>query len=550
MLTDLLIKNYVLIEELQMQPHKGLNIITGETGAGKSIMLGAIGLLLGNRADLKVMYHEEEKCVIEGTFRVEDYQLEKLFRSLELDYEEPITIRREISPSGKSRAFVNDTPVNLEALKQIGAYLIDVHSQHDNLLLSNNEFQLRVVDAYAANAKIKELYQNNYQQYTEINRQYRKLQNEYAAFQKEYDYNRFLLDELAKAAFREGEQEELEAEGKLLESAEEVKSKLTYISGFLSQAEPSVNDGMRVAVNQLTAIAELSPLFADLRERLESCRIELTDIAHEVEREEEKIEFNPARIEEVQNRLSLIYNLQKKHQVSAIAELLAIQADLEEKVSKVLNFDEEIRALKTRLDEAYQSVLYHAEQLSQTRQGVFEPIENEVKSLLTDLGMPNATLKIERNAVEPSPDGMDLINFLFSANKGIPPQEIGKVASGGEFSRLMLAIKYILAGKTSLPTIIFDEIDTGISGEIALKMGKMFQFMANRHQIISISHLHQIAAKGNHHYFVYKDDSADRTISRIKQLNEDERIYEIAQMISGSKPSESAILSAKELLMS
>ena len=548
MLTDLLIKNYALIEQLKMKPHESLNIITGETGAGKSIMLGAIGLLLGNRADLKILLNNEEKCIVEGSFLIWSYNLQKLFATLELDYEDHTTIRREISPSGKSRAFINDTPVTLDVLKKIGTFLIDVHSQHDNLLLGDHVYQLSVVDVFASNQALKESYQHLYRDYAKVKQQYQKLQDEFGSFQKEFEYNNFLLQELSKANFQPEEQESLENEIKLLESSEEVKTKLNQVVEFLSRSEGAVNDEMRGMVNALTSIAELSPKFEELRGRLESVLLELQDVSSELEREEEMVEFSPERIEEVSGRLSLLYNLQQKHQVSSIEELLAIQQDLESKVNKVVNFDEEISNLKAELDQKQAIMMQKAQELTETRSQVIPLIEQELKNLLGELGMPNGTIRITQDRVEPGPEGIDLINFLFSANKGIEPQEISKVASGGEFSRLMLSIKYVLAGKTSLPTIIFDEIDTGISGEIAVKMGAMFKEMAKKHQIIAISHLHQIAAKGNHHYFVYKDDSRERTISRIRQLNDEERIYEIAQMISGSQPSESAILSAKEML--
>lgn len=549
MLTNLQIQNYALIEALQLQPHQALNIITGETGAGKSIMLGAIGLLLGNRADLKVLFNPDEKCIIEGTFLVCSYNLKELFESLDLDYGDTATIRREISPNGKSRAFINDTPVNLETLKTVGGRLLDIHSQHDNLLLGSMQYQLYVVDAFADNKDLLTDYQLTYTAYNRIKNQYQKLQSEYANYQKEYDYNNFLLDELSKANIKAEELEELENELNLLERAEEVKTKLNRIGDYLANSEQAINDELKSMVSSLNQIADLSKDFETLRDRLESCVIELQDIASEINQEQDKIEFNPERIEEVQSRLSLLYHFLQKHQVKKLIDLLQIQADLQEKVNKVLNFDDEISQIKTQLAETQVVLMEKAHKLSKARQEVFETIESELKVLLIDLGMPNAVIKIQQTVVEPNPEGIDQVAFLFSANKGVAPQEISKVASGGEFSRLMLSIKYILAGKTALSTIIFDEIDTGISGEIALKMGKMFRIMSQKHQIIAISHLHQIAAKGDHHYFVYKDDQSERTISRIRQLNEQERIQEIAKMISGNTPSESAILSAKELLM-
>ncbi|OJJ16592.1 DNA repair protein RecN [marine bacterium AO1-C] len=549
MLTNLLIKNYALIEQLMIKPHQSLNIITGETGAGKSILLGAIGMLMGKRADTKTLMHTDSKCVIEGSFLIWSYNLKELFEKLDIDYEDETTIRREITPSGKSRAFINDTPVNLDALREVGRRLIDIHSQHDNLLLGDNLFQLQMVDVCAENQGLLKEYQVKYQEYRTIKKQYDQLLAEYNTHKNELDYNKFLYDELAKANLQADEQEKLESELKLLESSEEVKLKLNEALGFLSRAEDtSIIDQLRTITNGLEGISELSKTFGDIYERMNSTLIEIQDLTNEIEREEEVVELNEERIEEVKERVSFIYQMQQKHHAASVAELLEIQASLENKVNKVLNFDEEIQSLKEQLEAVNKELMQLGESLSLTRQGVAPDIEEDIMRLLIDLGMPNATIKIEQSRTEPGNYGIDEISFLFSANKGIPPQEIAKVASGGEFSRLMLAIKYILATKTSLPTVIFDEIDTGISGEIALKMGNMFKEMAHRHQIIAISHLHQIAAKGNHHYFVYKDHSAERSVSRIRQLNDDERIQEIAQMISGSTPSESAILSAKELL--
>jgi DNA repair protein RecN (Recombination protein N) len=548
MLNDLLIKNYALIEQLKLQPHASLNMITGETGAGKSIMLGAIGLLLGNRADFKALLDPNEKCVVEASFLVWSYNLQNLFATLDVDYQDETTIRREIAPGGKSRAFINDTPVTLETLKQIGTRLIDIHSQHDNLLLSDHVYQLSVVDAFADNQELIRQYKDLYQKYNQLKNQYKKLIAEHETIQKEFDYNSFLLEELAKANFQPHEQEELEAELKLLESAEEVKTKLNLVLGFLSLSENATNDELRGMVNALGSIAHLSPAFENLRSRLESAWIELQDISLEISREEEKIEFSPERIELVSQRLSLIYNLQQKHHVGKVQELLDIQQNLQEKVDRVQNFDAQIAEVRVELDQAYQVMFAQAQQVSASRIQIAPQIENEIKELLQELGMPNGVMQITREEIEPTPEGIDLMSFLFSANKGIAPQEISKVASGGEFSRLMLALKYILAGKAALPTLIFDEIDTGISGEIALKMGNMFKTMARKHQIIVITHLHQIAAKGDHHYFVYKEDTEERTISRIRQLSNEERVHQIAQMISGASPTESAILSAKELL--
>ncbi len=548
MLTNLIIKNYALIEHLEMKPHEALNIITGETGAGKSIMLGAIGLLLGNRADLKSLFNQEEKCIVEATFYIQPYQLQEIFDENELDYNDYTTIRREITPQGKSRAFLNDTPVNLDVLRLIGSFLIDVHSQHDNLMLGDNQFQLRVVDACAGTLAKVQQYVKIFKTYRIFHNQYHQLQKEFQASQNELEYHSFLLEELRKGNFNPDEQEKLEAEVKLLENTEEVKVKLNIAVQALSSSENAITGNLRIVMGALSQIASFSEEYESFRSRAESTLIELNDLNSEIERAEELIEYNPTRLAEAQDRLSLIYRLEQKHQVSSIEELLQIQEDLENKVNKVLNFDDEMVQLKKKMDESLAQVMEEANILSEQRKKSIPMLEENIKGFFADLGMPNAVIKVVQEITEPKADGIDNINFLFSANKGIAPQAIEKVASGGEFSRLMLAVKYILASKTSMPTIIFDEIDTGISGEIALKMGKMMKEMSSKHQIIAISHLHQIAAKGNDHYFVYKDDSAERTISRIRKLNNEDRIYEIAQMISGSKPSESAIISAKELL--
>jgi DNA repair protein RecN (Recombination protein N) len=548
MLTHLYIKNYALIEELSIHPHRAFNAITGETGAGKSIMLGAIGLLLGKRADKKVLFNEDEKCVVEGTFEVGAYQLQKLFEEEDLDYEAQTVIRREILANGKSRAFVNDTPVTLEVLQKIGAQLIDIHSQHDNLLLGDNLFQLKIIDAYAGHQALLERYREAFGNFTKAKKQHERLLQDSEQAKKELDYDSFLLEELEKAAFQADEQESLEEILNTLENTEEIQEKLALLIQRFGEGEWAIVDSLRQSVSLLNQIGKYAHAYSLLAERVESAWIELKEVLAELEDAAEKTEHDPAQLLQVQERLNLIYHLQKKHKVLSIAELLALQEKLSEKVQKALNFDEDIQKAALQLEAARQAMQNFASELRQNRLQVLAQIEQDLAALFVEVGMPNAVLKIALQASDFGPWGADQAQFLFSANKGIAPQEIRQVASGGEFSRLMLAIKYIMAGKAALPTLIFDEIDTGISGEIALKVGKMMYEMAQSHQIIAISHLHQIAAKSDAHYFVYKHDTDTRTISRMKQLEGEERILEIAQMIGGASPSESALLSARELL--
>ncbi|GAB3336342.1 DNA repair protein RecN [Larkinella ripae] len=548
MLSHLLIKNYALIEHLEMDPATALNIITGETGAGKSIMLGAIGLLMGNRADVKALYNPDEKCVIEGFFDVSGYVIENLFDEENLDYDTTCVVRREISPSGKSRAFVNDTPVTLDILRRVTSQLMDIHSQHDSVLLGSNEYQLQIVDTYAQNDPLLRQYRNDYRIFRLTQEAYDQLLTETAAMKKEFDYNNFLYEELHKLELQADEQELLEQELTILENAEDIKERLQLSSDYLDNAEQSVVVYLKNVVNNLNYVTRLADRFGLIRDRAQSALIELRDLANEINTEGDHIETNDTRAESVRERLNLIYQLQTKHAVKTVAELLAIQTDLERKVSKILNSDEELARVKAENEAALQQLMASAEVLSASRAEVIPQIEKQVGSLLADLGMPNASLKINLETAKPTNNGIDTVSFLFSANKGVKPQQLKNVASGGEFSRLMMAIKYILASKRSLPTIIFDEIDTGVSGEIAIKMGNMMRDMAHSHQIIAITHLHQIAAQGKAHYFVYKDNSGNRTVSRVKKLTFNERVQEIAQMIGGNNPSPSVLKNAKELL--
>lgn len=557
MLLELKIKNYALIEQLEMHPSQVLNIITGETGAGKSIMLGAIGLLLGNRADSKLLFNQDEKCVIEGVFDISQYNLKEVFDAEDIDFDKQCILRREITPSGKSRAFVNDTPVTLDIIRKIGENLMDIHSQHDTLQLGDTSYQLNILDVYAGNTSLDiyagntsylKAYNEAYRQFKKLETAYKKMEDQLAQSQKELDYHSFLLNELEEAKLVADEQETLETELKQLENAEDIKLKLTQSVQNLTESEFNITSALKDTAYLIGQLAQFSPKYEELRTRAESCMIELTDIAGELEDAERNTEADPQRATEVKERLDLIYTLQRKHQVQTNAELLAIQEDLEQKVGSVLNLDNAIAQTKKEMDAAYQEVLKQAQILSERRKASFTKFEQELHDLVAELGMPNARIVIQHKDAAPSATGIDEISILFSANKGATPQNLVKAASGGEFSRLMLSVKYMMADKTALPTIVFDEIDTGISGEVAVKVGRMMQQMAQKHQIIAISHLPQIAAQGDYHYFVYKEDREDRTISRIKKLSDEERVNEIAHMIAGANPSANAFESARELL--
>jgi len=548
MLVHLSIKNYALIRQLELQPSALLNVITGETGAGKSIMLGAIGLLLGNRADVKALWNENEKCVTEGTFDISSYSLKDIFEEENIDYEDQTIIRREISPAGKSRAFINDTPVTLEVMRKIGGRLMDVHSQHETLELGRQYFQLELIDSFADNIKIKNAFSNSWKEYLKASSNYSELLAESQALKQEADFVKFQLDELVKADLKIGEQEKLESELSVLEHAEEIKAKLTSILNQLGQSEFSVTSSLNSIKNEFQAIASYSKDYENLFQRLESARIELNDIQDEIESVNEKTEFDPARAEQVNERLSLIYQLQQKHRLPSIAQLLEFQQTLQIKTDKTNNVDEALAKAKLELSKAEGQLKKNAEALSQSRKSTFAPLSKQLIKLLKELGIPEAQLEINQEIIAPSASGIDRIEILFSANKGIVPRPLAQVASGGEFSRVMFAIKYVMAEKKSLPTLILDEIDTGVSGEVAIRLGNRMKEMAKRHQVIAISHLPQIAAKADTHYFVFKDNSSSKTESQIRKLENKDRITEIAKMIGGERPSAVNLENAKELM--
>lgn len=549
MLACLHIENYALIEHLKMEPAGRLNIITGETGAGKSIMLGAVGLLLGNRADTKVLLNHDKKCVIEGEFDVGNYALEQLFEDHDLDYDHISIFRREISPTGKSRAFINDIPVTLDVIKKIGAFLMDVHSQHDTLMLGNNSFQTQIVDSYAGNQVLVKQYREQYNKFIQLSQELDRLNEEKANYLKQSDYDNYLLQELVEAKLDNGEQEILEEQVEIHENAEEIKTTLNGAVQVLSDVEYGVLSTLQSVKAQLSQLTKLSHHYQDLDDRLNGNVIELQDIANELEKEELDVEFDPGIAEELKERLSLLFQLQQKHAVNSIEQLLEIKKDLQNSSEKGTHLDEDIALAEKNKQSSHMHMMNLANELSQARKSVFGAVEDEINALLRDLGMEDASLVVDVETTPPGLNGIDNLSILFSANKGILPMSLSKVASGGEFSRLMFCIKYILADKTALPTIVFDEIDTGVSGEIALKMGKMMNRMAHNHQVITITHLPQIAARGQRHFYVYKDSSSDKAKSKMKSLSEDERILEIAKMIGGDTPSDAAYKSASELLI-
>lgn len=550
MLKHLIIKNYALIKHLELEPSKQLNVVTGETGAGKSIMLGAIGLLKGNRADTKVLWDENDKCVTEGVFEIGPYKLKSFFKAEDLDYDDTTVIRREISPGGKSRAFINDTPVTLDVMKKIGGLLMDIHSQHETLQLGNQSFQLRLIDSYADNQNLLEEYTDIWKRFLEKKKAYESLVSEADSLRQEADYINFQLDELVKANFEEDEQTKIESELQIMEHAEDIKGRFHSVLELLTRSEYASRNSLAEAKTHLQQVASYSPQFESIHQRLESLIIELDDILHEIEKEESSIEFDPERAEFVKERLNLMYRLLKKHRSQNLKELLTLQEDLQRKSNITSNIDEALANSKLAYTAASGELQSISKKLSAARKKVSDPLCKEIVRLLKELGIPEAALKIEQENTEPTSSGSDAVEILFSANKGIAPKPLTQVASGGEFSRLMFCIKYVMAAKTSMPTLVLDEIDNGISGEIAIKLGSLMKTMAKHHQLITISHLPQIAAKADAHYFVFKDNSSSKTVSTIKALTENERVEEIAKMIGGDKPSKVAFENAKELIES
>lgn len=549
MLQSLKIQNYALIDEIYITFYPGFITITGETGAGKSILIGALSLILGNRADTSVLKDESRKCVVEATFHISNYRIKEIFEKHDLDYEEETIIRREISSKGKSRAFVNDTPVNIKMLKELGDHIVDIHSQHQNLILKDNVFQLDVVDSYAHNEALLNDYQNKYKEYKELQKQYNNLKEKAEQASADYDYYRFQFDQLEKANLRDGEQEELESELETLNHAEEIKHNLSSASYLLNNEEASIISQAREAGDSLRKIVDYYPKVKEISERLESTYIELQDLSHEIDMLNENVEHDPARAEYIQQRLDDIYSLQHKHRVSTEKELIDIKEDLGKKLEEINNYDFHLEELEKALKSKGEELSAAAGKLSESRKKSIPPIEKKITSMLKELGIPNASFKIQRTNLETFNEyGLDHVKFLFSANKNVDLEDISRVASGGELSRLMLSLKSTIAETKALPTIIFDEIDSGTSGDIADKMGTIMKEMARNMQVLNITHLPQIASKGDYHYMVYKYDDNESTHTHIKQLEGDERIQEIAKMLSGEELTDTALQNAREFL--
>ena len=549
MLVKLSVQNYALIKELDIELENGLTIITGETGAGKSILLGALALILGSRADTTVLLDKNEKCIVEGTFRIDEYELNDFFERNGVDYESVAILRREINPAGKSRAFINDTPVTINLLKELGDRLIDIHSQHQTLMLNDNSFQLKVIDSFAGTGKLKAEYRQEYSGYL-------KLKNEYAAAREkaeknksDLEYYRFQLNQLLEAKLVKGEQQELESDQEMLSHAEEIKLALCQASELFSREGISILSMLREVKTYLSKIQSYLPSGGTLFSRAESAFIELDDLSNEVEKLSSSVDADPGRMKLINDRLDTIYSLIQKHRVNDLDELIAKREEIGRLVESIVSGDERMLELESLLGEELKKLKKIAGEISKMRVSVLPEIEQKVTDMLKQLGMPNGRFRITLSHVpEFTPSGIDQADFLFSANKQIQPENLARIASGGELSRVMLSLKSLLTKYNNLPTIIFDEIDSGVSGEVADKVGQILSGMGQYMQVVNITHLPQVASRGTRHYHVYKDDIKDSTFTRVKLLTREERIMEVARLLSGSEVTDAAIRNAKELL--
>lgn len=551
MLSKLIIQNFAIIDQLEIEFHQDLSIITGETGAGKSIILGALGLLLGNRADVKSLKKTDQKCVIEGHFKLSDLDLKDFFDEHSLDYDVDSILRREINTEGKSRAFINDTPVNLSTLKTLGEKLVDIHSQHETITLNNKHFQLSVVDSVCNHKNLLKEFLKGFKTFQEQKNTLQYLITTSEKSKAEFDYLQFQFDELNSASLNESEEKELEIEQQQLTHAEEIKTALNNITQILAESDQAVSSQLKNSVNLLGNIEKYNPRITELKTRLTTSLIEIKDIVSELEEEAMQTSLDPNRLSIIEERLNLIYKLQQKHRLKSSVELLELKNQIEQKISAYAGIDDQIAQLKSAIEKNEVALNKIAKELSNNRKNGIQSLSKKINELLIDVGMPNAIFEVSHEIESSlSESGFDKITFLFSANKGFSPSELSKVASGGELSRLMLCIKSIIAQNEKLATIIFDEIDTGISGEVANKVGSILQSLTKNMQVISITHLPQIAGLGDAHYFVYKDLKKDKTYTNIRILSMEERVVEIAKMLSGDNPSEIAMETAKELIKS
>lgn len=549
MLQNLLIENYALIKKLDIGFNQGFSVITGETGAGKSIMLGALSLILGSRADTLVLQDKSLKCIIEGKFSIGSYNLESFFEANDLDYEEHTILRREISPTGKSRAFVNDTPVNLPVLKELGDRLVNIHSQHAIVTLNDANFQLAVLDGYVGHEDMVNTYKTRFRQFKKLQAHLDELKSIEQKSKADFDYFQFQFDELDKASLVAEEQQELEASLEMQTHAEEIKSALMHAGNTIYEAEFNILDSLNEVKNNLARVAKYHSGLQQLSERINANIIDLKDINAEILTINNEVHFDPAEIESSQMRLDLLYRLEQKHHVSSVVELIEVKQQLYNKLDSINSIELEIAKLQRQIDEDYIKLCETARIISDARNESIAAIEEKIVGMLQLLGMPNARFSIMNTlSEEPGIDGFDKVRYFFNANKGSDLNEVAKIASGGELSRLMLSIKSLISGKKLLPTIVFDEIDNGVSGEVAAKVGSILAEMSKGIQLIVITHLPQIAGKGDQHYQVTKESDETKTYSHIKLLNSDERIVEIAKMISGDKVSEIAMQNAKILL--
>lgn len=549
MIKSVCVRNYALIEKTEIELEPGFTIITGETGAGKSILLGAIGLTLGQRADVSVIKDRSKKCVVEITYEVKGYDLQAWFEENDLDYDDLVVVRREVLPDGKSRAFINDSPVNNKLLKQFGDFLIDVHSQHQSLLLGKPEYQLDILDTFCGNEAVLEEYKTIYDKRQRLLKELEEVKQMAREAEQEEDYLKFQFNQLEEACLREGEQEELEEELSVLNNAEMIKSTFSEVGFVLSGEEQSVIQSLKTVRSRLNTLSEVLKDAADYGERMNSVVLELEDIADDVERKAENVEFNPSRVEFINERLNVIYELERKHKVETVGELLRLQAGFMESLNNIRSYGSRVESLQDEIGVLENSMNGLAGKIHEARIASEGDLRKEMEELLVGLGIKHAVFAVSITSLQEfTPTGKDDVKFLFSANKNQEPGELVKVASGGEISRLMLSLKYILSRTKLLPVIIFDEIDTGVSGDIAHRMAVMMREMANRMQVLAITHLPQLAAAGNCHFKVYKEDGEESTVSRIRRLNEDERVLEIAGMMSGSVVNEAALENARFLL--